>query len=289
MIMNNKNRTFSLIGASKTGLSISYNLYKNDFIPEFLWNRTKQNLRKGIEVIPFLKYSNNLSSLKFDTEWIIISVSDDAIEKIVKRICEISPNLFGKKIFHISGTLNSDILIPLRNLGAKTGSFHPVCSIPDIEFGMTQIPRTIFTCEGDLQEDLMKIASLIGLEGIPINSQQKKAIHISAVFLNNYLNGLIASIKNMNSEVGILPENSRKILKQITLQTVEIGWDKSIIDSLTGPIKRGDLGTINDHLEFLKDKNKLKNLYKDFGRLLLDFADFNDTNIKIKLEEKFQK
>ena len=60
MIMNNKNRTFSLIGASKTGLSISYNLYKNDFIPEFLWNRTKQNLRKGIEVIPFLKYSNNL-------------------------------------------------------------------------------------------------------------------------------------------------------------------------------------------------------------------------------------
>ena len=171
--MNRNKKTFGLFGASKTGLSIAWNLYKTgEYIPKYLWNRSEDNLHKGADVVPFTNYSSDIEAFNYDVDWIIISVSDDAVEEVVNKICKNSPDLSITKIFHTSGMLTSKILKPLQKLGGKTGSLHPVCSIPNITDGIKQISKAIFTCEGEIRDDLIKIAGLISKEGILINSQQ---------------------------------------------------------------------------------------------------------------------
>ena len=262
---------FGLLGASKTGTSIAYHLWKNGYSPKFLWNRTVSNLDKTQNFVPFEIATDKIDKYENNCDFLIISVSDDFIEKVISDFC--NSNDVGKlKIFHTSGALDSQILQIANNYNCKIGSFHPVISIQNIEDGIKNIPNTIFTCEGEIAEDLKLIAQKIAKDGIILSPVQKQSIHLSAVFMNNYLSGMIEKIKLMNKEIGISEKENQLILQEITKQTISRSWLNPIDETLTGPIKRGDINTIEKHLEMLKDDELFQQLYKKFGNIILKFV-----------------
>ena len=260
--------SFSLIGASRVGVSLAYNLTKIGFSPEFIWNRSEKNLCKATDIIPFKNSSTNLYDFQYESKWIIISVTDDAIRPIAEKLSKIRTNFQNTKVFHLSGFRSSDILSALEEKGAITGAFHPVLSIPNIHDGIKTIKSAVFTCQGKLQNELLKITEKLGTTGIPITARQKQAIHISAVFLNNYATSLIYTVKQKCLTQKISINNIELLLQKISKQAIENGWQrKDLSDILTGPLIRGDTGIIKEHLAFLDNFPGLKKLYSDFGLL----------------------
>jgi len=266
MMTTPKNR-FALIGASRTGIALAHYLENAGYLPVFLWNRSAAGIDLAEKYVHFQQYSTDLESLPQDIDWIIIAVSDDAIETIARDLSNVFKEGTGKHVFHISGAWDAGLMLDLKNKGCRTGSFHPLLSVPDIDTGIALMGSAVFSCEGDIAGDLQQLAEDIGGTGIILNANQKSVVHLSAVFVNNFQTVTIHALKQLALSKNIEAETLSVLLKTLTQQATDNAWTKSLGESLTGPVSRGDQKTIDKHLDQLSKTPELKKLYEQYVAL----------------------
>jgi len=191
---------------------------------------------------------HNLDELA-EADLYIIAVSDDAIAEISAKL-----PFENRLVAHTSGSVSIEkldsknrqaVFYPLQTFSKnKATDFKviPICM------------ETKFENDYDLLE---KIAKSISEKVYPISSEQRKSIHISAVFVNNFVNHLYKIGNDICNEHQVPFE----ILQPLIRETSEKIRTLSPNDAQTGPAKRNDVQTINAHLEFLSDENQ-KNIYK---------------------------
>lgn len=172
----------------------------------------------------------------------IIAVSDDAIAQVTSKI----NNSF---VVHTSGSFSID---SLKNKSRK-GVFYMLQTFSkEKEVDFSKIP---FCLEAENKEDLQlleKLAKILGDKVYHINSTQRKSLHVAAVFVNNFTNHLykigydICQKNNVPFEVlmPLIEETSDKI-KTVSPENAQ-----------TGPAKRNDKSTIENHLNLLSEKQK---------------------------------
>tara|TARA_R110002051_G_scaffold89772_2_gene158274 strand:- start:2845 stop:3609 length:765 start_codon:yes stop_codon:yes gene_type:complete len=172
----------------------------------------------------------------------LIAVSDDAIG-------EVSVKLSDKKglVVHTSGSYPLDIL----STNQRKGVFYPLQSFTKgkkVDF--KEIPICLEASQDDDLKLLDQLAHLISEKVFNISSEQRKTIHIAAVFVNNFTNHLyqigneICTEKNIPFELlyPLIQETANKIS---TLTPKE---------AQTGPARRGDMITVTNHLGLLENK-----------------------------------
>lgn len=261
------NKEFALIGASRAGVSLAYHLVKKGYRPAYCWNRNVKKYSLIRKYIEFDRFLGSLEKVEIPPRIVIIAVSDDAIKKIASRIALSWRKLDGVTAFHISGTLSSDVLSLLAEKGANTGSLHPFVSIPDIETGIKRIPDTIFTCEGEVASFLQGIAKEIGKDGIIVTARQKAFLHVTAVFLSNYVVTMVSEIKDVLEKEGLTRVDLENLLLPMVKEAGGTALKRKFIEAITGPIVRQDEETIKKHLQLLSGNKRLKELYKVFGKI----------------------
>ena len=171
----------------------------------------------------------------------IIAVSDDAI-------AEVSSKINNSFVVHTSGSV---ALNSLENSSRK-GVFYPLQSFSkDKKVSFKKVP---FCLEAETKEDfklLEKLAKSIGKKIYHINSEQRKRLHVSAVFVNNFTNHLYKIADDICEEHQVPFE----ILQPLIQETAKKIKHLSPKDAQTGPAKRNDQETIKNHLELL-NKNQ---------------------------------
>ena len=174
----------------------------------------------------------------------IIAVSDDAIAKVSSQL-----PFENQLVVHTSGTVDLDTLDEKN----RKGVFYPLQTFSKnkaVDF------KTIPLClEAENETDLkllQKVADCISESLYEINSQQRKALHVAAVFVNNFVNHLY-QIGNEICEDNQIPFD---ILKPLIQETANKIVTLSPKEAQTGPAKRNDLKTIAAHEQFLTDKNQ---------------------------------
>ncbi|HSN48940.1 MAG TPA: DUF2520 domain-containing protein, partial [Flavobacterium sp.] len=112
--------------------------------------------------------------------------------------------------------------------------------------------------ENETDFELLRIvAETISKKVYDINSVQRKALHISAVFVNNFVNHLY----QIGNEICIENKLPFEVLKPLILETANKVMNLSPREAQTGPAIRNDEQTIAGHLDFLLDENQ-KKIYK---------------------------
>lgn len=172
----------------------------------------------------------------------IIAVIDDVIRTVSKAF-----NDSKKLIVHTSGSVAMDTL----PTGIKRGIFYPLQTFSE---GKNVDFKTIPICiEAEKKEDLellQKLAESISESVYEISSEQRKSLHLAAVFVNNFTNHLYHIGNEICKENGV----SFDILKPLILETVKKMDMLSPTNAQTGPAKRNDEQTIKRHLNQLTDK-----------------------------------
>ncbi|MGC9363827.1 MAG: Rossmann-like and DUF2520 domain-containing protein [Fidelibacterota bacterium] len=263
-----KGQSFALIGASRTGLALSRHLEQSGFVPACLWNRSRDKFTTAREFVNFQRFAPDLHEVPPNPDWIIIAVSDDAIRPIAGEIAAQIPDGKGTKVFHLSGARDAGLLAELQQNNFRTGSLHPLISVPDIETGIRMMAGAVFTCEGEIAGDLQSLVVQIGGTGFHLQAEQKSLIHLCAVFVNNFPTAMIQAVKQLLQSRGISETAAATLLGTLSRQAVENGWFKPLSESLTGPIARGDQETIDKHLSLLSENPGLKRIYLDFVELI---------------------
>ncbi|RED27210.1 putative short-subunit dehydrogenase-like oxidoreductase (DUF2520 family) [Flavobacterium cutihirudinis] len=179
----------------------------------------------------------------------IIAVSDDAIAEVSQQL-----PFQNRLVVHTSGAA------PIDTLDSKNrrGVFYPLQTFSKnktVDF--STIPMCL-EAENTIDFDLLeKTAKSISKAVFAIDSEQRKALHVAAVFVNNFTNHLYQIGKDICDEHRV----PFKVLKPLIKETAEKINALEPIDAQTGPAKRNDSGTIEAHLALLSNENQ-KNIYK---------------------------
>ncbi len=197
-------------------------------------------------------------------DFVFITTPDAAIEPVASEVRWRS----GQSVVHCSGADSVAILEPAKKMGAMVGGFHPLQTFAGVERAIENIPGSTFAIEAEepLLSTLKDMATTLGGNWIELKADDKTAYHAAAVFACNYLVTLVKMATDLWQTFSIPPDQATRALLPLLRGTLHNIETIGVPQCLTGPIARGDTGTINKHLKVLQDKAPaLLFPYKELG------------------------
>lgn len=210
-----------------------------------VFSRKKESLT---HLIDSDKIVTDFSVLK-EADLYIISISDNAISEVSGRL-----PFQNKLVVHTSGTTS------VKALDSKNrkGVFYPLQTFSKAKTLDFSVIPICLEAENEADYNTLEtVAKSISNVVFPISSEQRKALHVSAVFVNNFTNHLYQIGQKICEEHNVPFE----ILKPLIFETAEKIKTLTPVEAQTGPAKRNDSATIQAHLNYLTDENQ-KNIYK---------------------------
>ena len=202
---------------------------------------------------------------------VFITTPDDAIGAVAGDIDWRK----GQMVVHCSGADSTAILKPAADAGAYVGVFHPLQTFAGIQQAIENTPGSTFALEAEepLLSALKKMATTLGGYWIELRPEDKTAYHTAAVIVCNYLITLTKLAIDLWQTFGIPPSQAERALLPLIKGTVHNIETVGLPDCLTGPIARGDTGTIKKHIEALQKRAPdLLETYKELGLKTIPIA-----------------
>lgn len=186
--------------------------------------------------------TDDIASLK-EADVYVIAVSDDVIANLSSQL-----PFENRLTVHTSGSIG---IYDLHKKN-KRGVFYPLQTFSkDAEVNFKEIPICIEVIEKSDLKILKSLASALGSKSHKVNTDQRKALHLAAVFVNNFTNQLYRVAHEITELGGV----EFDILKPLILETAKKVQDLSPYLAQTGPAKRKDKRTIKNHLKLLENEH----------------------------------
>lgn len=200
---------------------------------------------------------------------IIVAVRDDAITEAAASLAPIAST--ASAAVHLSGLTSVDALDPLRQAGLEIGGFHPLQSMPNPRDGAAALDGASvgITADPPLQGVLEGLAISIGAHPFELVDAQRPVYHAAAAAAANYVLTTLGMAERLFAAAGVPFAAARPLVIQI----VENAFDLGPLVSLTGPIARGDVGTVAAHLAAVEAVDAdLASDFRAFGRATARWA-----------------
>jgi len=200
--------------------------------------RNKMALAYFEEQVPVLTSYDTIPA----ADIFILAVKDEVIPEVAKKL-----KLTKGLLVHTSGSVS------IRELPAegRRGVLYPLQTFSG---GVPTHEKDIpFCLEAGSQEDyalLEDLAEKISTDIRHITSEQRKKLHLAAVFANNFTNHLCHVAYQLCKETGVSPT----ILGPLIKETCHKIGSLDPLDTQTGPARRGDVKTMKQHMALLESK-----------------------------------
>lgn len=192
-----------------------------------------------------------------DADLYIISVSDKAIGEVSRNL-----SFNNKLVVHTSGSVGMSDLDDKN----RKGVFYPLQTFSKSKaVNFREIPICLEAENSEDYQVLETVAKSISDKIFHINSEQRKALHVAAVFVNNFVNHLYQIGNDICTENDIPFEILNPLIQETANKVISL----SPKEAQTGPAKRNDTQTINTHLSFLTDATQ-KEIYKILTKSIID-------------------
>ena len=179
-------------------------------------------------------------------------MNDDALLDVVSKI-----QLKDKPIVHTSGSTPISIF---DGLGfGMYGIFYPVQSFSknDTE-SLCPIPICVEANNANSENLFLSLASSISERVYAMDSEKRKALHVAAVFANNFSNHLFHIANEILKTKGI----SFEVIRPLVEKTTDKIKTEDPFDAPTGPAVRNDTKVIRNHIEFLGNTPDYRAIYE---------------------------
>jgi predicted short-subunit dehydrogenase-like oxidoreductase (DUF2520 family) len=259
----------SIIGVGRVGGALAIALSQKGCQIENLIVRNDETAKRVSEIIepkPQISSFENLP--KISSEIIFITAQDFEIENAAKILAK---KLKKSKafVFHTSGSLSSEVLKPLKGIGCRTGSIHPLVSLSDALLGAARFADAYFCLEGDAEavEMAQKIVAALGGKAFSIETKYKILYHASAVTACGHLVALVDTAIEMLEKCGLDKDQAKETLLPLIKSTVENLEVQTTAEALTGTFARGDVKTFAKHLRALEENvsDEAQEIYLQLG------------------------
>jgi predicted short-subunit dehydrogenase-like oxidoreductase (DUF2520 family) len=248
-------KTFSthkvvLLGAGNVATQLGKALHKSGFLISQVYSPTKKSATALAKKLKSTSISD-LTKIDLAASVYIIAVKDDAIPLLAQQL-----KLQDQLIVHTSGTVEMHVL---KGCSKNYGVLYPLQTFSkDKPLDFKNIPLCIEANNKATMTSLEYFAKRISKNVQRINSEQRKILHVAAVFACNFTNHLYAIAASILADHQL----SFDLLKPLIIETADKIKSNDPVKMQTGPAVRKDVKTMDAHLKILSKDKKLKTIYK---------------------------
>lgn len=184
---------------------------------------------------------------------ILIATPDDRIGDAVQLILNNSRPIGRGVVLHTSGALSSAALADLREANFAVGSCHPLQTFECPLRALSAVPQSYFCIEGDPQavRAARRFVRRVGARSFEIPTTTKSLYHAAAVLASGGVTTLLSTSLDALQHCGLNEAQARRVLLPLTETTVANVRAVGPRRAFTGPVRRGDIGTVQRNLEAL--------------------------------------
>ncbi len=259
------------IGAGTVGTALAVRLSGKGYPVVAVSSHTKASAQRLAEAVPGCRACDGAQAVADNAQLVFVTTPDDVIAQVVADMRWHR----GQGVVHCSGAASTDILEPARECGAHVGGFHPLQTFASVTHAIENIPGSTFAIEAEepLLATLQKMATALEGTYIRLGAGDKVLYHAAAVVACNYLVTLVKLATDLWQSFGVSPQQATRSLLPLLKGTLNNIDNVGIPNCLTGPIARGDLGTIKKHI-FALDKATpaLLTTYRELGLQTIPIA-----------------
>ncbi len=245
--------SLGFIGAGRVANALAIALHEKGYRITAVANRTLSSAEALAAHIGGCIPHGDAQAVADGCELVFITTPDDAIEVVASEVRWRE----GAWVVHCSGAGSTAVLEGARGQGASVGALHPMQTFPNREEATARLSGIAFAveAEGALADTLKGIALALGGWPVEIRPQDRPLYHLSGFLACGAVINLAAQATEVWRAMGYSREEGLKVLLPLLKATVEQLELQGIPDALTGPIARGDIGTVRKHLEALEEKS----------------------------------
>lgn len=264
------NLTIGIIGAGKLGTTLGIYLRRNGIDVSGFYSRTDESAVMAADYTKTKAY-HDIEMLVDASDTLFIATPDGEIGHVWD--CIAGNGLKDKIICHFSGSLSSHVFSNIEATGAFGCSIHPMYAFSDKFKSFEQFSAACLTMEGQDKAVRMmrRLFENLGHQVFTVKAEDKMRYHAAAALASNYMVGLFQVSLDLLGTCGFTEEQSRKLLVPLVRNNVDTMLEKSTTEALTGPVERGDMQTVEQHLEALEGMDA-DAVYRSIGKELVKIA-----------------
>lgn len=247
----------SIVGAGNVATHLVPKLKIHGHTIVQIFNRKITKARRLAKMVGATAHKD-YAEINKKVDLILIIVSDDGISEVADQLHKhLKRNSI--LIAHTSGSTPSKALKAFKNYGV----FYPLQSFRMVEEkDWNEIPLLITGNSIKNKRTLESLAKSLNLKSSIKTDGQRKSIHLSAVIVNNFINHLFC----LNSEWLEKNKSDFALLIPLIQKTIENAQKENACLIQTGPAKRNDQKTIEQHLHSLQQFPELRDIYEIFSK-----------------------
>jgi len=241
-----------IVGAGPVGTALGLALDRAGWPVVAVASRDAGRRERFRSLVPDARAFAEPAALLDEVELVMLAVPDDVIGPLASELRLYS----GQAIVHTSGLLGVEALEPAMAAGTQAGSFHPLVSIVDPERAVEDLRGATVVIEGDpeLATALAAMAEAIGAVPVRLAPGAKPAYHAAAVLSAGGLVALLDAIREVAAVAGLDAAGALTIYGRLVSQTLANAERSGVGEALTGPVARGDSGTVRVHVATLRGR-----------------------------------
>lgn len=214
--------------------------------------------------LPGCTVAGAAQELTRQADMVFLTVPDDAIASVAASVAW--PDHVAA--VHCSGALGLEALVPAKS----RGGFHPLQTFASPDAELSGISVAIEADE-PLLGTLTDMAGRLGCLPLRLPEGGRPLYHASGAFAHNYVVTLFAHAVRLWRELGFSEDQARHALLPLARTSLSNIERLGVAPALTGPIARGDAGTVRRHLDALAaSAPDLLPVYRQLGRKSLELT-----------------
>ena len=204
-----------------------------------------ENLLPGVPIL-------DIPDIVERSELVLLAVPDDALPPLVSGLAATGAWQAGQLVAHTSGRFGTDVLEPARRAGAIPLALHPAMTFTGMSLDLTRLADCSFgvTAPTAVLPIAQALVVEMGAEPVVIDEADRVRYHLALAHASNHLVTLAAQSSELLSSLGV--EQPARLLGPLMRASLENAL-ASGEHALTGPVARGDTGTVQAHTQALAD------------------------------------
>lgn len=265
----------TIIGAGVLGTSLGILLRRAGYTIAAVTSRHVKTARVARDLIGQGEVVGDVGLAAMGADIILLAVPDRAIPAVSIQVATGGAMKRGAVVAHLAGGLPARVLAGVEAAGGHRASMHPLQAFAEVDTAVRMLPDSFFFLEGDPEGVGVLRSLVLAIDGRPIeiNGKHKALYHAGASVASNFLVSLVEFARGLLVRAGVPHDVALPALLPLVRGTLANLEAVGLPQALTGPIARGDIGTVRSHLQSLREiPGNAVRLYRELGRCTVQVA-----------------